>query len=176
MSAALCFKIFSEAREGHSAPQGKSDVTEKEHAPGTGLSQRQTGTGVYLVPVPCSSGCCHADSQIFKHNGRNTIYGWPSHPQLTFPLRKYCFLHFLSKKLLVYKFPSPSLLREEPQLRCLEGACPGKGPKLPARFWSWQYWLESADYEISRTSVGWFLTLPLTMTMMGAFIPWKLVN
>jgi len=58
----------------------------------------------------------------------------------------------------------------------LEGACPGKGPKLPARFWSWQYWLESADYEISRTSVGWFLTLPLTMTMMGAFIPWKLVN
>ena len=37
--AALCFKIFSEAREDHSAHQGKSDVTEKEHAPGTGLSQ-----------------------------------------------------------------------------------------------------------------------------------------
>lgn len=109
--------------------------------------------------VPCSSGCCHTNSQIFKHNGRNTIYWWPSHPQLTFPLRKYCFLHFLSKKTIVYKFPSPSLLREEPQLRRLEDACPGKGPKLPARFWSWQYWLVSADYEISRTSVGWFLNL-----------------
>lgn len=146
LPACQCLQLFalkSSANERTSAHQ-ESQMQQRESMPQeqTSASDRQN----WCLPGtrPWLSSCYFAIPR-FSSILVETPFSGGFHPQLTFPLRKYSFLHFLSRKTTCIQIPLSEPPAGGPQLRCLEGACPGKGPS----FWQgWQYWLESWVWNI----------------------------